>query len=155
MTLADGTELLRAGTIAFSRAAGGSTSPGLEQGHTRRPHLTIGSELLGVGQFADHPDRDAEYREGYICGLIRGDAYLNSFAYTGRAGRTLIAHRFRLALADVEALDRTRDLLAQVGVTTTSRVFSRATATRREIESIATGRYATGRADTGDHPVAP
>ena len=141
VTLADGTELTASGDHRFLTRRGWKHVTGTEQGHTRRPHLTIGSELLGVGQFADHPDRDAEYREGYICGMVRGDAYLNSFAYTGRAGRTLIAHRFRLALADVEALDRTRDLLAQVGVTTTSRVFSRATATRREIESIATGSY--------------
>jgi DNA repair photolyase len=141
VTLADGTELVASGDHRYLTRRGWKHVTGTEQGHTRRPHLTVGSELLGVGRFAPQPDLDAEYRDGYLCGMVRGDAHLNSFAYTGRTGRTSILHRFRLALADGEALERTRGLLEGLGVRTTERVFSEATAARREMNAIATASY--------------
>jgi DNA repair photolyase len=141
VTLADGTELVASGDHRFLTRRGWKHVTGTEHGSTRRPHLTVGGELLGVGMFSDTPIHDADYREGYVSGMVRGDAYLNSFAYTRPDRGTSITHRFRLALADREALERTRDFLYAMGVETSERRFSAATATRREINSIAASSY--------------
>jgi DNA repair photolyase len=143
VTLADGTELVASGDHRFLTRRGWKHVTGTEQGFTRRPHLTVGGELLGVGTFADGPEFDGEYRSGYLCGMIRGDAHIGSYAYEDRRwrGRVGLAHRFRLALADQEALERTRDFLEGVGVATSERRFSAASATRREINCIAASSY--------------
>ena len=51
---------------------------GGQQGSRRRPHLTLNDNLMGVGGFAVQPDQCDDYREGYLCGLIRGDGHLAS-----------------------------------------------------------------------------
>jgi DNA repair photolyase len=127
VALADGTELTASGDHRFLSGRGWKHVTGAENGAARRPHLTIGSELLGVGRLTDGPEHDPEYRVGYLCGMVRGDANL--------------AHRFRLALADQEGLERTRVFLENLGVATNERVFSVATATHREIGSIYTSSY--------------
>src|SRR5262249_33386261 len=48
---------------------------------------------------------------------------------------------FRLALADTEALARTRDYLAQVGITTAEFTFSEAIETRQRIMAIRTAAH--------------
>jgi DNA repair photolyase len=143
VTLADGTELVASGDHRFLTRRGWKHVTGTEQGVTRRPHLTIGGELLGVGSFADPPKHDAEYRLGYLSGMIRGDAHIGSYAYedSRRRGRVGLIHTFRLALADREALERSQNFLTDVGVTTNERLFSAATATRRDVHSISTGSY--------------
>src|SRR3954451_17177145 len=40
---------------------------------TVRPTLTTNNSLLGVGKFASLPQESADYKRGYLCGLIRGD----------------------------------------------------------------------------------
>jgi DNA repair photolyase len=141
VTLADGTEFVASGDHRFLSRRGWKHVTGTEHGPTRRPHLTIGGELLGVGMFADGPVHNADYRAGYVCGIVRGDAHLTSFAYTRRNGRTCIGHRFRLALADSEALARARAFLDGFDVETHERVFSVATPTRRAVTAISTGAY--------------
>jgi LAGLIDADG DNA endonuclease family protein len=113
---------------------------GADQGNARRPHLTISSKLRGVGGFAEPPDQNSEYRAGYLCGMVRGDGHLKSYVFNGR-GRAEHVHWFRLALADIEALHRARDFLALIQVPTRERVFSVATASRREMRAISTSTF--------------
>ncbi len=141
VTLADGTELVASADHRYLTRRGWKHVIGTEQGSTRRPHLTVGSELMGVGMFHDAPVQDADYRAGYLCGMVRGDAHLASFAYQAPSGHTLLTHRFRLALADSEALVRARTFLTDCDIHTHERVFAVATQTRREMRSIATGSY--------------
>jgi DNA repair photolyase len=141
VTLADGTELVASADHRFLSTRGWKHVTGTENGKTRRPHLTVGSELLGVGMFSDGPEEDADYRLGYLCGVVRGDANLASYAYERPSGRENIAHRFRLSLADREALDRTRRYLDDIGVATNERLFAVAHAAHREITSIYTSSY--------------
>ncbi len=143
VTLADGTELVASGDHRFLTRRGWKHVTGTEQGGTRRPHLTIGGKLLGVGTFADLPEHDWDYQVGYLCGMVRGDGHVGSYAYEDRRGRGRVGliHTFRLELADREALERTRSFLDAIGVSTRERRFSAATATRREMNSIAASSY--------------
>jgi len=94
--------------------------------------------MVGTGPFVPQPAETPEYRRGYLCGLIRGDGHLGSYRYT-RPGRTIDeVHRFRLALADAEALRRASDYLARFDVSTTEFAFSGATDNHRAITAIRT-----------------
>jgi len=94
------------------------------------------NSLIGTGAFAPQPVEDSDYRRGYLCGILRGDGHIGSYAYP-RPGRSHgDVHRFRLALADLEALRRARDFLNREEIATTERVFSRAVGAHREILAI-------------------
>ncbi len=71
VTLADGTRLVASGDHRFLTDRGwrhvSPAEPGL-------PALAVGDRMSGVGHFADPPKEAADYRTGYLCGLIRGDA---------------------------------------------------------------------------------
>jgi DNA repair photolyase len=118
VTLADGTELVASGDHRFLSRRGWKYVTGAEHGPERRPHLTLGTELLGLGRFTTAPDvSDPDYRRGYLTGLIRGD---------GNEG------------LDLEALERARQFLAEAGVQTGEFAFAAAGAGRREIRAIRT-----------------
>jgi DNA repair photolyase len=135
VTLEDGTQLIASGDHRFLTGRGWKhVAPAARP--APRPYLTPNNELLGVGQLAAVPEHDAEYRRGYLTGMIRGDANLGTYHYVrpGRASGDV--HRFRLALADHEPLDRTRDFLDAAGIATSTFAFSAATSTRRAITAI-------------------
>ncbi len=136
--LEDGTELIASADHRFlSRRGNWKHVVGDEHGPLRRPHLTLNDDLMGVGHFARAPDTDAPiYRRGYLCGLIRGDGNLASYDYTppGRGPQRL--HRFRLALADFEALRRAQEYLRDLDVETDQFVFSAAAGNHREMRAI-------------------
>jgi DNA repair photolyase len=136
--LDNGTELITSGDHRFLTERGWKHVTGTEWGPQQRPHLTLNNALVGVGAFAQQPLHAAEYRRGYLCGLIRGDGHIGSYAdqRPGRAASTM--HRFRLALADHEALDRAEWMLARAGVATSRFLFHQATATQRQITAIRT-----------------
>jgi DNA repair photolyase len=72
VTLEDGTRLMASGDHRFLTRRGWrhvSAAPG-----TDRPHLVPGDVLYGVGHFAEPPKDTPDYRAGYLCGLVRGDA---------------------------------------------------------------------------------
>jgi DNA repair photolyase len=70
--------------------------------------------------------------------MIRGDGHLASYEYE-RVGRSHgNQHKFRLALADREALDRTRDYLAGFGVSVQEFTFQAAAGRYRRIDAIRT-----------------
>jgi DNA repair photolyase len=138
ITLEDGTELVASGDHRFLSWRGWKYVTGTEQGRRRRPHLTLNDRLLGTGHFADPPAHAVEYQRGYLCGMIRGDGHVGSYSYE-RPGRAHgDQHRFRLALADLEALRRARRYLEEIDVTTQEFVFLRAAGNAREMTAIRT-----------------
>jgi DNA repair photolyase len=138
VTLEDGTSLVVSEDHRFLTGRGWKYVTGAEQGTARRPHLTLNSELLGVGRFAEPPKESADYRRGYLCGMIRGDATIRVGSYPDRTRGWRDVNSFRLALVDSEALDRTSRYLAQAGIGTTEFVFAEASETRRRMLAIRT-----------------
>ena len=138
ITLEDGTSLIASGDHRFLTERGWKYVSGKMAGPDRRPYLTIGNSLLGIGKFARPPDVDVQYKRGYLCGLIRGDALLRVYRYA-RVGR---AHgdqyRFRLALIDLEPLQRAREYLHEFKVATREFLFAEAFATHRRMMGIRT-----------------
>ena len=74
ITLADGTQLVASGDHRFLTRRGWKHVTGAEQGPLQRPFLTVNNELMGMGGFAEGPKDCVDYRRGYLCGMIRGDA---------------------------------------------------------------------------------
>jgi DNA repair photolyase len=134
--LEDGTELVTSGDHRFLTRRGWKHVTGSEWGRRRRPHLTVNNKLLGTGKFAAPPTDGPEYRQGYLCGMIRGDGHLSSYAYVrpGRASGDV--HQFRLALVDIEALQRARAYLAGLDLYTTEFVFQAAVGARKQVNAI-------------------
>jgi hypothetical protein len=132
ITLQDGTELVAAGDHRFLTLRGWKFVKGTEQGPDRRPHLTTNDCMLGTGSFERSMSIDTpEYRLGYLCGMIRGDGYLDSGHRRGSR-----YHRFRLALIDDEPLARTAEYLQTFGVRTRAFVFQKARSNRRQLNGI-------------------
>lgn len=140
VTLADGTELIASGDHRFLTERGWKHVTDKE-GSGQRPHLTTNNRLQGFGSAGPPmpPASNDDYRRGYLAGMIRGDGMIFHRSYAD-SKRVRDVHRFRLALADVEALDRTRSLLLEEGVKTHTRPFSTGTATRRAITAIHSAR---------------
>jgi DNA repair photolyase len=139
VVLEDGTEIVCSGDHRFWTArAKWKHVTGREQGRLRRPHLTLNDKLMGMGKFAAGPDHNADYRAGYLCGMIRGDGHIRSHDYVRRDGRSWTHHFFRLALIDLEALRRTRDYLETIDVETQEFLFAAAAGYNEEIRAIRT-----------------
>ena len=138
VTLEDGTELVTSGDHRFLSERGWKYVTGAGHGREQRPHLTTNNALLGTGGFTAQPEACADYRRGYLCGLIRGDGHVASRPYVRRNGRPWTHHFFRLALADSEALDRAQGFLLEHGVGTGQFLFAAAAGAHREIRAIRT-----------------
>ena len=136
--LEDGTELISSEDHRFLTARGWKHVIGAEHGPLQRPHLTMNSKLLGPGGCVDVPVLDVDYRRGYLCGLIRGDGHVGSYLYERPGRATGAVHRFRLALADTEALDRASEYLTRFGVVTTEFAFAKAAGNHRAMKAIRT-----------------
>jgi DNA repair photolyase len=136
--LEDGTELVASGDHRFLSDRGWKHVTGTEQGRGRRPHLTLNNKLMGVGRFASAPEDTPDYRRGYLSGLIRGDGHLGSYSYERHGRSHGNVHPFRLALADLDALRRARDYLADESLATHEFLFHEGTATQRAITAIRT-----------------
>lgn len=138
--LHDGTELIASGDHRFLTDRGWKHVTGATSGAQRRPHLTTGVSLLGFGRTEETRGATPDYRLGYLTGMVRGDAHMGRYATHDKTGREGIVHQFRLALADIEALDRCQDMLSQEGIATKRFDFSPATDTRRPMAAIRTQR---------------
>jgi len=135
--LADNTELVASGDHRFLTERGWKfVAKGMGG---QRPYLTLNNTLMGFGSIASPAggEHSSDYRRGYLCGLIRGDDYLGICRYN-RLGRGQESHRFRLAMADFEALGRATDFLASFGIGIHRFLFQAETATRRRVEAIST-----------------
>src|SRR3989440_8220123 len=99
VTLQDGTELIASGDHRFLTTPRGwkhvSNNP---PGSVQRAHLTPNNKLLGTGKFAKPPIDSPGYRRGYLCGVIRGDAYLGAYFYPRPRGRGGTSHSLPPAL---------------------------------------------------------
>jgi DNA repair photolyase len=138
IVLEDGTELIASGDHRFLTNRGWKYVIGAEQGVGQRPFLTTNNEMLGLGALGARSKASEDYRLGYLCGMIRGDGHVASYSYV-RAGRGRCdCHRFRLALADSEAVHRTRDFLAAAGVHTREFQFLRGNERHRPMLGIMT-----------------
>ncbi|MCZ2811855.1 intein-containing Rv2578c family radical SAM protein [Modestobacter sp. VKM Ac-2979] len=143
VTLADGTVLVASGDHRFLTGRGWKHVTGASCGTGQRPHLTTNDELLGFGRSAPVVLPCEDYRRGYLTGMVRGDAHLKVYRYE-RAGRVHgNVHRFRLALADQEGLQRSQAYLAQAGVSTDWFEFSAVTPERRAMSAIRTSSAAS------------
>jgi DNA repair photolyase len=142
VTLEDGTEVIASGDHRFLSDRGWKHVTGSEWGPETRPHLTMNNKLTGTGRFAEPPRDNAEYRRGYLCGMIRGDGHLGTYRYPRPNGRDAVVHRFRLALVDLEALRRARRYLSELDVPTREFAFQAAAGRRKPIHAIRTSRRA-------------
>jgi len=135
VTLADGTELIASGDHRFLTDRGWKHVADAERG--QRPHLTLNNRLMGFGLNDSFPDiaSSAEYRRGYLAGMIRGDGSLFHGLYRVD-GKNRRINSFRLALIDSEGLDRTRSYLELEGVFTHTRVFANESDTRKRLTAI-------------------
>ncbi|HYZ29542.1 MAG TPA: hypothetical protein VE570_10830 [Thermoleophilaceae bacterium] len=121
--LEDGTELITSGDHRFLTNRGWKHVTETMSGTQQRPYLTFNNELLGTGAFASPPQHSDEYNRGYLCGMIRGDGTPGSYSYTTAGRNTGDHHRVRLALTDLEGLQRTRAFLAEADVQTDEFVY--------------------------------
>lgn len=138
--LGDGTQLIASADHRFLTNRGWKHVTGSEHGRLRRPHLTTNNSLLGTGHLAEAPKKSENYKLGYLTGMIRGDANLNTYAYRRVGRKNGDVYRFRLALCDVEGLQRTRALLMDLGIETKAFLFSGATQTRKAVQAIRTSK---------------
>src|SRR3954451_5069314 len=138
VTLEDGTVLVGSGDHRFLTSRGWKHITGAMGGALQRPHLTLNDKMIGTGGFAEPPAHTREYKRGHLCGMVRGDGHVGSYAYERPGRPNGDVHRFRLALADLEALRRAKDFLHDFEVETREFSFAAATGTRREIAAIRT-----------------
>ena len=135
ITLQDGTELVAGADHRFLTERGWKFVADSERGLAQRAHLTINNKLMGTGAFQAPPVKNADYRRGYLCGLIRGDG---SRVYSDESGSKWQLHHFRLALCDREALIRAEEWLRAWEIETSGFVFSVAAVNRRPMHAIRT-----------------
>ncbi|HET6672770.1 MAG TPA: intein-containing Rv2578c family radical SAM protein [Agromyces sp.] len=147
VSLADGTSIIASADHRFLTNRGWKHVTGAMSGPGQRPYLTTSNSLMGFGRGL-RPDGpppavlDRDYLRGYLTGMIRGDGMMLRREYPRTGGGSYMAHRFRLALADEEALARSRMYLEQFGVSTYAFQFSPRTETRRAMHAIRTSRRA-------------
>jgi hypothetical protein len=126
LRFADKTVIEAGGDQLFLTYRGWKHVTGAEQGRLRRPHLTAGSVARGIGRFQRGPEDTDAYRHGYLTGLIRGDGHLATYVCGGDKKPPWVKYGFRLALADVEALDRAETYLVDAGISVRRFLFQAA-----------------------------
>jgi DNA repair photolyase len=144
VVLEDGTQLITSGDHRFLSNRGWKHVLNSPRSEPDRPHLTTNHRVMGTGAFAPQPPDTLEYRRGYLCGIVRGDGHFGSRTYDRPGAPPVRAHQFRLALTDIEALDRTRAYLLEEEIDTRGRVFRVADGTRREMLAIGTASRSRG-----------
>lgn len=138
VTLEDGTTLVTSGDHRFLTNRGWKFVTGTGCGDGQRPHLTTTNHLLGTGAFVEQPKHDDDFRRGYLAGMIAGDGSIGHREYRRPNGNRWVQHQFRLALCDIEALDRAQAFLESFGVVTTRFLFAKSTAVNAEAWAIRT-----------------
>jgi DNA repair photolyase len=138
ITLEDGTVLTAGADHRFLTERGWKFVMGTQSGAARRPHLTTGNKLLGTGAFAAAPEKDASYRRGYLCGLIRGAGLLGEYSHFRFGRGHSLQHQLRLALGDSAALARAQDCVLRASVDTERFACSVAAANRGSMQAVTT-----------------
>ncbi len=142
--LADSTQLVASDDHRFLTERGWKYVTQCER-PAQRPYLTLNNKLMGFGRIPDslRGERSADYRRGYLCGLIRGDGSLGVWKYTRPGRLNGDQHHFRLAMTDTEALERASGYLAEFGIATDRFLYLAETAARRRMEAIRTSAMAS------------
>ena len=138
VTLEDGTRLVSSGNHRFLTERGWKHVADRERGAPQRPHLTVQNHLIGTGRFASPPEETGDYRTGYLCGMIRGDALVASYTYDTLRRGPEMQHQFRLAMVDAEALARTERYLLDFEIRTRQFLFQAAVGNRKPLSAIRT-----------------
>ena len=138
VSLEDGTEIVAGGDHRFLTERGWKFVTGAMAGGLRRPYLTENNKLIGTGKFAEEVVKDSDYKRGYLCGMIRGDAHLATHPYRRRKGNCDTLYQFRLALCDDEALYRSQGYLLDFYIPANEFAFQAATVARRALNGIRT-----------------
>jgi DNA repair photolyase len=136
--LRDGTCLIAGADHRFWTERGWKFVAENARGKGQRPYLTTNNRLLGTGGFSAGPRYDEDYKQGYLCGVCRGDGLLGFYQYDGRRRAHERQWHFRLALVDGEALRRAAEYLREFGVPTHDCLFQRAVGNRKELRAIRT-----------------
>lgn len=146
LTLRDGTEIVASGDHRFLTKRGWKHVAPLPRSQGQRAYLTTGNSLMGFGlgmaaaNYA-RPGGGSVYRRGYLAGMIRGDGMLLDKTYVRKeSGKPYRVTHFRLALADGEALLRSRQYLEQEGVSTFLRPYAVGTAVPRPRDALFTSK---------------
>ncbi len=142
--LADGTDLVASADHRFLTERGWKFVAAGD-GRGQRPALTLNNTLMGFGVIPSFTrcEHSSDYRRGYLCGLIRGDGHLGVYRYTRPGRANADQHRFRLAMADSEALERAAVFLSGFGIGTDRFLFQAETSIRRHMEAIRTSTRAS------------
>ena len=138
ITLEDGTQLVASGDHRFLSDRGWKFVTGGEWGPNRRPFLTTNNKLMGVGAFSAPPQKNSDYQRGYLAGLVRGDGLLATYKYDRPGRRHGDIYQFRLAMTDVEALQRADRYLRDFDVPTYAFVFAEGNLRHRKMHAIRT-----------------
>ncbi|MFL5798975.1 MAG: radical SAM protein [Actinomycetota bacterium] len=136
LVLEDETEIVCSGDHRFLSNRGWKHVSNNDRGPDRA-HLTVNNKLMGTGRFAAGPRQGHEYRRGYLCGMIRGDGLVRSGTYLSHTGTVYRSNQFRLALVDLEGLQRTRGFLTELALPTREYTFQAAIGARKTISAIA------------------
>lgn len=136
LMLAGGTTITASADHRFLSDRGWKFVTGAEQGPNRRPHLTTGNKLMGVGMTPGSLEPTPFYRQGYLCGIIRGDGHRGVRKSELRRGGEGLSCQFRVAMADGEALARSGSYLEEFGIQTRAFLFRKATGTYKEVNAI-------------------
>ena len=140
-TLEDGTTLITSGDHRFLSNRGWKFVTDNVPGQQQRAHLTTNNKLMGTGAFAEGPRENDDYRRGYLCGMIRGDAYLRVGNCVSLGASSWQRSQFRLALCDAGALLRAQDYLVDYEIATQEFLFQAATGTRKALHAIRAQSY--------------
>lgn len=136
VVLENGIELLASDHHRFLTKRGWKHVLGATSGPLRRPHLTPGARLLGPGGPAQQPDKNDDYRRGYLCGMVRGDGYLYRYIRRRPGRRPYVAHRFNPALTDSEPLARAQSYLEAFEVEVRAGVHREAAGNHRAVSAV-------------------
>jgi DNA repair photolyase len=93
VTLEDGTELITSGDHRFLSDRGWKHVVNTPPPERDRAHLTTNNHLVGTGAFAPQPVETVDYRTGYVCGIVRGDARREMTSIG--TGRAILVDRIR------------------------------------------------------------
>lgn len=137
ITTADGTQVICSADHRWLTERGWKYTL---EGDERRPHLTTGNSIRTLCFATETPEETEMYRRGYLAGMIRGDANLSIYDYSDKrrkSGKTMgVQYRFRLALKDIEGIDRTKQYLNSFGIKTNDFLFDNAD--RPKLKAIGT-----------------
>ncbi|HEV2271103.1 MAG TPA: PA0069 family radical SAM protein [Steroidobacteraceae bacterium] len=140
--LEDGTEVVAGADHRFLTERGWKFVTGTMAGDLQRPYLTENNKLIGTGKFTEEIAKDSDYKRGYLCGMIRGDAHLGVHPYQRNGNRKLL-YQFRLALCDDEALYRAQSYMLDFCIPAREFAFQAAFGARRALNGIRTAARAS------------